>query len=153
VELPGKPSGMFDRDDEWNDLARFAMDDAAGATLGVVSGRRRQGKTMLLYSLAQATGGLYFAATEATEADSLRRLGQVIADHVGAPAPLRGAAPGARAGRDQVGRADGALSSQPAASYPRSPGAPPGHRCDRRDAVVRERRGLHAGTARGSGCG
>lgn len=89
MELPGKPSEIFDRDDEWNDLVRFAVDNAAGATLGVVSGRRRQGKTLLLYSLAQATGGLYFAATEATEADSLRRLGQVIADHVGAPAPLQ----------------------------------------------------------------
>ena len=44
---------------------------------------------MLLYSLAQATGGLYFAATEATETESLHRLGQVIAEHVGAPAPLR----------------------------------------------------------------
>ncbi|MGH3708394.1 MAG: AAA family ATPase [Pseudonocardiaceae bacterium] len=89
MELPHKPSEMFDRDDEWNNLARFAIDDTAGATLGVVSGRRRQGKTMLLYALAQATGGLYFAATEATEADSLRRLGQVVADHVGAPAPLQ----------------------------------------------------------------
>jgi uncharacterized protein len=89
MELPRKPSEMFDRDDEWDDLARFAVDDAPGATLGVVSGRRRQGKTMLLYSLAQATGGLYFAAIEATEADSLRRLGQVLADHVGAPAPLQ----------------------------------------------------------------
>jgi len=89
VELPSKPIEMFDRDDEWHDLARFAVDDAAGATLGVVSGRRRQGKTMLLYALAQATNGLYFAATEATEADSLRRLGQVIAAHVGAPAPLQ----------------------------------------------------------------
>ncbi|MGH3930362.1 MAG: AAA family ATPase [Pseudonocardiaceae bacterium] len=89
MELPGKPSEMFDRDEEWNDLVRFAVDDAEGATLGVVSGRRRQGKTMLLYALAQATGGLYFAATEATEADSLRRLGQVITDHVGAPAPLQ----------------------------------------------------------------
>lgn len=89
MKLPGKPSEMFDRDDEWDDLARFAVDDAPGATLGVVSGRRRQGKTLLLYSLAQATDGLYFAATEATEADSLRRLGQVIADHVAAPAPLQ----------------------------------------------------------------
>ncbi len=89
VELPRKPSEIFDRDDEWDDLARFAVDDAPGATLGVVSGRRRQGKTMLLYALAQATGGLYFAATEATEADSLRRLGQVVADHVRAPAPLQ----------------------------------------------------------------
>ncbi|MBV9140613.1 MAG: ATP-binding protein [Pseudonocardiales bacterium] len=87
--MPRKPAEMFDRDDEWNDLVSFAVDDTSGATLGVVSGRRRQGKTMLLYSLAQATNGLYFAATEATEADSLRRLGQVIADHVGAPAPLQ----------------------------------------------------------------
>ncbi|MGH3905769.1 MAG: ATP-binding protein [Pseudonocardiaceae bacterium] len=89
MELPRKPSEMFDRDNEWDDLARFAVDDAPGATLGVVSGRRRQGKTMLLYSLAQATDGLYFAATEATEADSLRRLGQILADHVSAPAPLQ----------------------------------------------------------------
>lgn len=89
VELLRKPSEVFDRDDEWHDLAGFAVDDAPGATLGVVSGRRRQGKTLLLYSLAQATDGLYFAATEATEADSLRRLGRVIADHVAAPAPLQ----------------------------------------------------------------
>jgi hypothetical protein len=89
MELPRKPSEMFDRDEEWNDLARFAVDDTPGATLGVVSGRRRQGKTMLLYSLAKATGGIYFAATEATEADSLRRLGQVITGHLDAPAPLQ----------------------------------------------------------------
>ncbi|MGH4015508.1 MAG: ATP-binding protein [Pseudonocardiaceae bacterium] len=89
MELPRKPAEMFDRDEEWNDLARFAVDDAPGATLGVVSGRRRQGKTMMLYSLAQATSGIYLAATEATEADSLRRLSQVITDHVGAPAPLQ----------------------------------------------------------------
>ncbi|MGH3856617.1 MAG: hypothetical protein ACRDR6_24655 [Pseudonocardiaceae bacterium] len=47
MELPRKPSEMFDRDDEWNDLARFAVDHTAGATLGVVSGRRRQGNTTL----------------------------------------------------------------------------------------------------------
>ncbi|MGH3870569.1 MAG: hypothetical protein ACRDSR_03475 [Pseudonocardiaceae bacterium] len=44
MELPRKPSEMFYRDDEWDDLARFAVDDTAGATLGVVSGRRWQGK-------------------------------------------------------------------------------------------------------------
>lgn len=44
---------------------------------------------MLLYALAQATSGFYFAATEATEAESLRRLGQAVADHIGAPAPLQ----------------------------------------------------------------
>jgi hypothetical protein len=40
--------------------------------LGVVSGRRRQGKSFLLEALASATGGLYFPAVEATEMVSLR---------------------------------------------------------------------------------
>lgn len=83
-----KPELIFDRDAEWDDLARFALDDRAGATLGVVTGRRRQGKTMLLYELAKATGGFYFGATEATEADSLRRLGQAIGQHTGSVGPI-----------------------------------------------------------------
>ncbi len=83
-----KPSEIFDRDVEWAELARFATDDRPGATLGVVSGRRRQGKTMLLYELARATGGFYFGATEATPADSLRRLGEALGSHTGAPGPL-----------------------------------------------------------------
>lgn len=83
-----KPELIFDRDAEWDDLARFAVDDRAGATLGVVTGRRRQGKTMLLYELAKATGGFYFGATEATEADSLRRLGQAIGQHTGSVGPI-----------------------------------------------------------------
>lgn len=36
-----KPAGMFDRDHEWSALGRFIADPQAGATLGVVSGRRR----------------------------------------------------------------------------------------------------------------
>jgi uncharacterized protein len=40
--------------------------------LGVVSGRRRQGKSFLLEALTSATGGLYFPAVEETEAVSLR---------------------------------------------------------------------------------
>jgi len=46
-----KPADMFDRDEEWAALCRFAADDRPGATLGVVSGRRRQGKTFLLDAL------------------------------------------------------------------------------------------------------
>ncbi len=34
---------MFDRDFEWMQLVSFAADPGPGATLGVVSGRRRQG--------------------------------------------------------------------------------------------------------------
>jgi uncharacterized protein len=46
-----KPPDMFDRDEEWAALSRFAADERPGATLGVVSGRRRQGKTFLLDAL------------------------------------------------------------------------------------------------------
>jgi uncharacterized protein len=69
---PVKPAWVFDREREWDGLAAFAADRSSRATLGVVSGRRRQGKSYLLQALAQETGGLYFAATEATEAESLR---------------------------------------------------------------------------------
>jgi uncharacterized protein len=72
-----KPERVFDRIREWQALVSFAAERragpvATGATLGVVSGRRRQGKSFLLHALAEAAGGLYFAATEATEAESLR---------------------------------------------------------------------------------
>ncbi|MEU5941787.1 ATP-binding protein [Micromonospora sp. NPDC047548] len=83
-----KPQEIFDRDVEWAELARFAGDERPGATLGVVSGRRRQGKTLLLYELARATGGFYFGATEATAAESLRRLGEAIGAFTGAPGPV-----------------------------------------------------------------
>ncbi|MBO0771614.1 MAG: hypothetical protein J2P35_09160 [Actinobacteria bacterium] len=40
--------------------------------LGVVSGRRRQGKSFLTEALTSSTGGLYFPAPEQTEAVTLR---------------------------------------------------------------------------------
>jgi AAA+ ATPase superfamily predicted ATPase len=88
VLRPEKPNGIFDRDVEWAELTRFVGDERPGATLGVVSGRRRQGKTLLLYELAQATGGFYFGATEATPAESLRRLGEALGRHTSAPGPV-----------------------------------------------------------------
>jgi uncharacterized protein len=83
-----RPEGMFDRHAEWSALGAFATDTQPGATLGVVSGRRRQGKTFLLRALCQATGGFYFAAEEATDAESLRSLGGDLATYLDAPAPL-----------------------------------------------------------------
>jgi len=47
-----KPQHIFGRDAEWAGLASFATDARPGATLGVVSGRRRQGKSYLLQALA-----------------------------------------------------------------------------------------------------
>jgi len=72
-----KPPQIFDRDREWQALARFVA--APGPQLGIVSGRRRQGKTFLLAGLMRQTGGFYFGATEATEADALRRFGEALA--------------------------------------------------------------------------
>ena len=84
-----KPDRMFARSWEWSELTAFAADPEPGATLGVVSGRRRQGKTFLLDSLAQAAGGFYFQAVESTEAESLHQLGAALGQYTGAPAPLR----------------------------------------------------------------
>jgi hypothetical protein len=84
-----KPAGMFDRNYEWAELDRFASYAGSEATLGVVSGRRRQGKTFLLDAVCQATGGFYFAASEATEAESLHQFGTALARHLGEPVPRR----------------------------------------------------------------
>src|ERR1700683_278255 len=83
-----KPGDMFDRDFEWVQLGLFAGDARAGATLGVVSGRRRQGKTFLLRALCQATGGFYFAAEEAADGESRRRVGAELGRYLGTPAAL-----------------------------------------------------------------
>lgn len=84
-----KPSDMFDRDAEWAALTRFAADERPGATLGVVSGRRRQGKTFLLDALSRATGGFFFEATEAADAESLMRIGALLGEYTGAAFPPR----------------------------------------------------------------
>ncbi|WP_245657222.1 AAA family ATPase [Herbidospora mongoliensis] len=75
-----KPEGMFDRDREWAALTRFATDDQPSATLGVVSGRRRQGKSFLLESLCQELGGFYFSAQEATDTESLAVIGAALTE-------------------------------------------------------------------------
>ena len=68
---PPKPPHLFGRDAEWAGLVAFAADARPGATLGVVSGRRRQGKSYLLQALAAALGGIYFPAPELTETVSV----------------------------------------------------------------------------------
>ncbi|MEV6008290.1 ATP-binding protein [Streptomyces sp. NPDC051976] len=88
VTTLARPDEMFDREVEWRALSAFATDTRPGATLGVVSGRRRQGKSFLLRALCQATGGFYFAADEATDGESLRHIGEAIGAYLGSPAPL-----------------------------------------------------------------
>ena len=73
-----KPADMFDRDREWDLLGRFIEDERQGASLGVVSGRRRQGKSFLLEAACEEASGFYFAAQEATEAESLSLMGAAL---------------------------------------------------------------------------
>jgi AAA+ ATPase superfamily predicted ATPase len=82
-----KPDRLFDRDTEWKGLVSFATDDRPGATLGVVSGRRRQGKSYLLQALATALGGVYFPALELTEAVTLRLFADELIRFSGSPVP------------------------------------------------------------------
>ncbi|MCL2584904.1 MAG: AAA family ATPase [Streptosporangiales bacterium] len=82
-----KPSWVFDRDYEWDVLANFVRSGSPRARLGVVSGRRRQGKTFLLRALAEATNAFYYAAAETTATDSLRDLGTAIAARAGGALP------------------------------------------------------------------
>jgi len=82
-----KPVEIFDRDFEWSALTRFIADEQPGATLGVLSGRRRQGKTFLLDAVCRAAGGFYFGATEATDAESLRRISAALTSHARPASP------------------------------------------------------------------
>jgi uncharacterized protein len=83
-----RPADMFDREYEWSALSRYVEDGTPGATLAVVSGRRRQGKSFLLESVTEAANGFYFAATEATESESLRRLGDEVRTFTRSPHPI-----------------------------------------------------------------
>lgn len=89
VALPKKPADVFDRETEWKNLASFVSDPAAEMRLGVVWGRRRQGKSFLLQALAEATHGFYYEAFAGTSTELLADLGAKLGAHLGVPAPLR----------------------------------------------------------------
>lgn len=80
-----KPSRVFDRGPEWSALTAFVSRPLPHAMVGIVSGRRRMGKTYLLRALVEQCGGFYFGATEATEAESLRQFSAAVAEYTGSP--------------------------------------------------------------------
>lgn len=83
-----KPSRVFGRGAQWNGLMSFARRRSPHASLAVVSGRRRMGKTYLLRALVEAVGGFYFGAVAATDAESLRQFSAALAAHLRAPGPF-----------------------------------------------------------------
>jgi uncharacterized protein len=77
-----KPDRVFGRADEWLDLAQYAEKPG----LGVVSGRRRHGKSFLLRELASQRASLYHQAIEVDRNEGLRRFADALASHHGWPA-------------------------------------------------------------------
>jgi uncharacterized protein len=66
-----KPEDVFDRVDEWALLEDHVT--SGRAHLGIVTGRRRVGKTFLLRRLAAQHGGLYIACLQEERLPALRR--------------------------------------------------------------------------------
>jgi uncharacterized protein len=83
------PGDMIGRKAEWQRLAEFAISGEASATLGLVWGRRRIGKSFMLQALVDRTGGFYYHAVRGSGAEALRDLGDHLGRHQGTVAPLR----------------------------------------------------------------
>lgn len=87
MHVPPKPNDVVDRDREWGLLTDFVADPSPAMRLGIVSGRRRYGKSFLLQSLTEAMGGLYVTAVrEEGRVTALGRFSQAVAAHAGLPA-------------------------------------------------------------------
>lgn len=80
---PARPPDLFDREHEWSELSTFISDPTPGLRVGIVYGRRRQGKSFLLRRLAAATGGFYYQALEHEPAQALADLGERVGAHLG----------------------------------------------------------------------
>src|SRR5215472_4088309 len=83
-----KPVALAGRDREWSAVTRFVENPEVGAKLGLVYGRRRQGKTFLLDLLAEATGGFMVTAVQQSGPQNLRMLGSAYARYLGLSDPV-----------------------------------------------------------------
>jgi AAA+ ATPase superfamily predicted ATPase len=79
-----KPDTVLNRDREWRRLTSIMA--SGQPELVFVLGRRRVGKSFLLAQFAREVGGIYYQATERTEAEQLARLSRVVAARFADPA-------------------------------------------------------------------
>ncbi|MGI5283884.1 AAA family ATPase [Nonomuraea polychroma] len=88
-----KPSQIIGRDRQWRAIEHFLLggDRHGPLRLGLVSGRRRTGKTQLLTAVCEALGGLYIACVQ-DEGDraARRRFASALARHAGLGETVRG---------------------------------------------------------------
>lgn len=82
------PRDMVGRRVEWTRLGDFVHSGEAHASLGIVWGRRRVGKSFLLESLVEQAGGFYYGAVRGSSAEALRDLGEQVGRFQHAAAPL-----------------------------------------------------------------
>jgi AAA+ ATPase superfamily predicted ATPase len=80
-----KPPMLYDRAVEWRELSEFVVAPQQGATLGLVYGRRRQGKTLMLELLAEAHGGFMFTGLQQSNTQNLHDLADAYARFAGVP--------------------------------------------------------------------
>ncbi|MFJ2648884.1 ATP-binding protein [Streptomyces sp. NPDC087420] len=81
-----KPARVLDRDREWRTLNQFLAADDPHLRLGLLSGRRRHGKSFLLRALTERAGGLYLTAVrEEGRVSASRRATDAIAAYAGLP--------------------------------------------------------------------
>ncbi|MDG4828005.1 hypothetical protein O7627_01650 [Solwaraspora sp. WMMD1047] len=86
-----KSPEIVNRDVEWATLADFLRHPDQHLRLGVLSGRRRVGKSFLLRALARASGGLYVTAVAEEAAPAARlRFATAIARYAGVSPDLIG---------------------------------------------------------------
>jgi uncharacterized protein len=78
-----RPRFLFGRDREWADLRSFVDSPVSAPLLGLVYGRRRQGKTLLLEALCETTGGFMWQALQQSSLQNLRDLEQAIGQFTG----------------------------------------------------------------------
>ena len=80
-----RPDDLFDRESEWRSLADFLKRPGPGVQLGLVRGRRRQGKSFLLRRLAHAANGFYFQAVDGDKTQALEGFGEALGTYLGVP--------------------------------------------------------------------
>ncbi|MCK0116470.1 ATP-binding protein [Isoptericola sp. S6320L] len=77
-----RPADLFDRTVEWSDLTNLARADTSGLRIGIVTGRRRHGKSYVLRRVAHAVDGLYHQARELERRPALDQFALDVADHL-----------------------------------------------------------------------
>lgn len=87
---PSKPAEVFDRDRDWEVLASFAADRRL-PRLGIVSGRRRQGKSFLLRRLCadDTIQGLYVLSQEQIRQVALEMFADALCRQLDIPGAVR----------------------------------------------------------------